>query len=159
MRRFHFWSQFVHISPSEGAKNCLREAKEKTVFESYLKIAGSYGVFDSRFGIYIKSYVYRDVFAIIIDFYGELGTKSCFWAKSCFCCSRTACNGSEKIKPAVGLEMFESTSHYLESCFFNPMCFTPFTWTQDCKFVLSTQLLLDECLLTKFFLLQPTHSV
>ena len=28
-----------------------------------------------------------------------------------------------KTKPAVGLEMFESTPHYLESCFFfNPMC-------------------------------------
>ena len=27
-------------------------------------------------------------------------------------------NGPGKIKPAVGLEMFESTPHYLESCFF-----------------------------------------
>ena len=68
----------------------------KTFFESYLKIAGSYGVFDCRFGICVKSYVYRDVFVIIIDLYGELGAKSCFWQKSCLCCSRTVCNGSEK---------------------------------------------------------------
>ena len=59
-------------------------------------------------------------FGNISHFYEELGTKSCF------CCSRTACNGSEKTKPSVGLEMVESTPHYLESCFFDPMCATPF---------------------------------
>ena len=32
MRRFHFWSQFAHISPSDGIKNCLRKAKVKTSF-------------------------------------------------------------------------------------------------------------------------------
>ena len=56
----------------------------KPVFDSNLKLADSYGVFDSRFGIYVKSYVCMDVFVINIDFYGELGTKSCFWQKSCF---------------------------------------------------------------------------
>ena len=51
-------------------KTASGRQKRKPVFESYLKIAGSYGVFDIRFGIYVKSYVYRDVFVIIIDFYG-----------------------------------------------------------------------------------------
>ena len=32
MRRFHFWSQFAHIFPSDGIKNCLRKAKIKTSF-------------------------------------------------------------------------------------------------------------------------------
>ena len=99
---------FISPLPTEQ-KTASGRQKWKPVSESYLKIAGSYGVFDSRFGICVKSYVYRDVFAIIIDFYGELGSKSCFWSKSCFCCSRTACNVSEKTKPAFGLGMFEST--------------------------------------------------
>ena len=34
MHRFHFWSQFAHISPSDGIKNCLRKAKVKTSFWS-----------------------------------------------------------------------------------------------------------------------------
>ena len=107
-------SLFISLLPTEQNTASGRQ-KLKPVFESYLKVAGSYGVFDSRFRIYVKSYVYRDVFGNIIDFYADLGTKSCFWSKSCFCCSRTACNGSEKTKPAVGLEMFESTPQYLES--------------------------------------------
>ena len=41
-------------------------------------MAGSYDVFDSRFGIYMKCYVYRDVSGIIIVVYGELGTKILF---------------------------------------------------------------------------------
>ena len=32
MRRFHFWSRFAHIFPSDGIKNCLRKAKIKTSF-------------------------------------------------------------------------------------------------------------------------------
>ena len=57
-------------------------------------------------------------FGKITHFYEELGTKSCFWSKSCFCCSRAACNCSEKTKPAVGLEMFESTPPLLGILFF-----------------------------------------
>ena len=32
MRRSHFWSQLAHTAPSDGIKNCLREAKVKTSF-------------------------------------------------------------------------------------------------------------------------------
>ena len=32
MCRFHFWSQFVHISPPGGIKNCLRGGKNQNRF-------------------------------------------------------------------------------------------------------------------------------
>ena len=32
MRRSHFWSQFAHISSSDGIQNCLRKAKVKNSF-------------------------------------------------------------------------------------------------------------------------------
>ena len=123
MRRFHFWSQFVHISPSDGAKNCLREAKNENRFSksiSRLRTAMVFLIADLESASKVTSI--GMFFGKITHFYEELGTKSCFWPKSCFCCSRTACNGLEKTKPAVGLEMFESTPHYLESCFFFILC-------------------------------------
>ena len=127
MCRFHFWSQFCHISPSDGTKTASGSQKWKHVSERYLKNAGSYGFLVADLESTWKVTSIGMFFRKITHFYGELGTKSCFWPKSCFCCSRTACNGSEKTKLAVGLEMFESPPRYLESCFFfDPMWATPF---------------------------------
>ena len=87
-------------------------------FDSCLTIAWSYGVFDSKFGIYVKSYVYRGVFGIFINFYGELGSKSCLWPKSCFCYSRTAASVPDQTDPGFWSAIVESTSDWSESCFF-----------------------------------------
>ena len=73
----------------------------KTCCESYLKITWSYGVFDSRFGIYVQSYVYREVFGITIYLYGELGTKFCFWQKSCFRLFANSCIGAGPNRPRI----------------------------------------------------------
>ena len=57
----------------------------------------------------MKSYVRRGVFGIIINFYGKLGSNSCFWQKSCFCCSRTAASVAHQTDSGFGFAMVEST--------------------------------------------------
>ena len=109
-------SLFISLLPTEQ-KNCLREAKLKTCFLTYLLIPMSYAVFDHIFGIYAQSYVYMEVFGINMGFYGDLEIKSCFWSKSCFCSSRTAASFPDQTDPGFWFAAVESTPDWLESCF------------------------------------------
>ena len=74
----------------------------KTGFRKLSQDCGQYGVFDIRFGIYVKSYVYRDVFVIIIDFYGELGTKYCFGRNPVFAVREQHVTVRKKLSPQSG---------------------------------------------------------
>ena len=69
MRRFHFLSQFAHISPSDGIKNFLRKAEVKLVFETFLNTAHGSDVSGHGFTFYAQSCVGMEVFMVIIDFY------------------------------------------------------------------------------------------
>ena len=86
-------------------------------------IAESYHVSDHRFGIYEQSYVYRDVFRVNVDFYGDLGTKSWFWPRSCFCCLRTAASVPDETDPGFGFVIVESTPDCLIVCVPLPLLF------------------------------------
>ena len=77
----------------------------------------SYGFSDRRFGIYAKSYVYSDIFDIKTPFWWKLQTQSCFWAKSCVCCSRTAANFPRTFETRFEKFRVESTLGKMESCF------------------------------------------
>ena len=77
----------------------------------------SYGFSDSRFRIYAKSCLYSDHFDIKTPLWRKLQARSCFWAKSCFCCSRTAANFPRTFETRFGKFMVESTLGIMESCF------------------------------------------
>ena len=62
------------------------------------------------------------LFELMIDCYRELGTKS-FLAEILFLLFANSMQRSGKIKPAVVLDMIESTPHYLDN---DIMCATPF---------------------------------
>ena len=64
MRRLHFWSQIFHTSPSDGIKNCLREAKTKPVFKviSRLQKVTSIGKFLGWTSIFMESWTSDPVF-------------------------------------------------------------------------------------------------
>ena len=117
MCRFYFWSQFGHISPSDGAKNCLQDAKMKTSFRKLSQDCVELWCFWSQIWNLreqLRLLLYRGDFGIIINFYKKLGSKSSFWSKSCFCCSRTASSVPDQTDPWFGFAMVESTSDYLE---------------------------------------------
>ena len=99
-------------------KTASRRQKWKPVFESYLMSAESNGAFDRRFGIYVKSYVSREFFVSLSFYYGELGSKSCFWQKSCFFCSQAAASVPDQTDPGFWFAIVESTPDWMESCFF-----------------------------------------
>ena len=101
------------------------DKKSKYVIKTYIEIEGSCHVSDYIFKINAKSYVYMEVFGVNVDFLGELGTKSWFWPKSCFGCSRTAASVPDQTDPGFEFTMVESTPGYLKSCFFYRMCATP----------------------------------
>ena len=67
-----------------------------------------------------------DFFDMIISLWCELGSQSCFWAKSCFCSQRTATLAQVTFDHRFGKFRLRSTYPKLESGFFYPMCATPF---------------------------------
>ena len=73
-----------------------------------------------------KGCIYSDIFGIKIRFWWKLHTKSCFWSKSCFCCSRTADCVSRTFDTRFGKFRVESTWGEMEFGFFYPMWDTPF---------------------------------
>ena len=87
MFRFH---QFAQISPSDGINTASWRQKSKPVFQVIprLRRASTFLITDSESAH--KSNDYREVFGMNADFNGEVGTKSWFRSKSCFCCSRKA---------------------------------------------------------------------
>ena len=60
MRRFHFWSQFAHISLSDEIKTASWRQKYKPVFETFLEVEERCDVSEHRFGIYAQKYVYME---------------------------------------------------------------------------------------------------
>ena len=102
-------SLLISLLPTER-KNFPWAQKWKPGIQVYLKIPVSYAFSDARFGIYAKSCVYSKVFGIIALFWRKVSTRSCFWAKSCFCCSRTAKTVPVTFDP--GSENFRVESTY-----------------------------------------------
>ena len=109
-------SLFISPLPTEQ-KTASGRQKWKPVFESYLKIAGSHGVFDSRFGIYVIRYVYMDVFVIIIDLYGELETNHVFGRNPFFAVCEQHATVRKKLRPQSGWKYSKVPPNFSESCF------------------------------------------
>ena len=109
LRRFHFRSRIVHISPSDGIQNCHQESKVKECFRKDLKIAVSYHASDHIFATARNgmSRVYRSFWDTHI-FYGDVDIESSL----------------KQNRPGFGFSMVENTPIYLDY-FFVSMGMTP----------------------------------
>ena len=77
----------------------------------------SYAFSDYRFGIYARCCIYSDNFGIKLHFWWKLHIQSCFWSKSCFCCSWTADSVSRSFDTRFGKFMVERTLGEMEFVF------------------------------------------
>ena len=65
----------------------------------------------------VKSYVYRHVFAITIDFYGDLGANPVFGRNHVFAFHEQHATVRKKLSPQSAWKS-SKVPHYMESCFF-----------------------------------------
>ena len=127
MRRFHFWSQFAHIFPSDSIKNCLRKAKIKTSFWNVSRDCIEIWCFWAQIrNLRTKLRLYGSFY----DHWWFLWVtrhRILIWSKSCFCCSRTAQPVPVSTDRGFKFAVVESTPSSLElKYFFDPMCASPF---------------------------------
>ena len=102
---------------SDGEKKLPVSTKVKIMFLSVTQYCDELYFSDCRFGIYAKSCIYSNMFGIKIRFWWKVYNQSCFWSKSCFCCSRTADSVSRTFDTRFGKFRVENTLGEMEFVF------------------------------------------
>ena len=126
MCRFHIWNQFLHISLSDGEKNCPRSAKIRACFWNLSRDCDNLRFFWKQIrNLRKKLHLYRDFWRDDVFLVWDM-LKSLILVKILLLLFTNSRIGSGPNRPRIRIRHGRKYPSYLESCFFiyfrNALC-------------------------------------